>query len=527
MSYQSFGFILFSVAALILYYAVGKKRQCWVLAAANLAFYLIAGSKYLPFLLITMFASFFAGKGISSVYRKADEQLKTAADAAQKKEIRAASKKKAKRILLTGMFIALILLIVCKYTTFILNNVNFFLSLADIPQITMFRLVLPLGISFYTFMAISYVLDIYWKRYPAEKNFLTFAVYLSYFPHIVQGPIDRFNEFKPQLEQGVDLSYKNITHGAQLALWGFFKKLVIADRLGIFVDSVFNNWAQQDGIFIILAVTVFSIQIYADFSGCIDIVTGVSEMFGIKLRKNFNHPYFSKTMPEFWRRWHMSLMEWFKDYVYYPVSAAPFTKKVKKNLKNKNHARAGELFASCFPILAVWLVTGLWHGAAWKFAAWGMFHAALLIGSKVFENTFQNINHRLHINTEKFGFQLWQMLRTFILCCIGRIFFRAQGFMVSLSLIKQMITNTSLSALAGCDLASFGLDWSHIAVAVFSMIVLLVVDILQEKMPLRETLGQKNIFLRWVLIFGCLFAVLLFGIYGPGYDASNFIYEQF
>jgi len=531
MSYQSFGFLLFVAIVLIAYYLFGlitKKLQLWVLAAANLTFYVIAGVKYLPFIMVTMLATFFSAKFISKVYEKTDLKLAECKDAAEKKALRNESKSKAKKILLIGLFVSIILLVVCKYTSFMLGNVNSLLSVFNGPQIPLFRVIMPLGVSFYTFMALSYVLDIYWKRYRAENNFLMYAVYLSYFPHVVQGPIDRFNEFKDQIHNGVSFSYKNITYGAQLALWGFFKKLVIADRLGIFVGGVIDEYEKYDGILIIAALVVYSIQIYADFSGCIDIVTGVSEMFGIKLRKNFNHPYFSKTMPEFWRRWHMSLQEWFKDYVYYPVSASSFTKKVKKHFKNKDMKKSEELFSSCFPILIVWLITGIWHGASWSFVVWGLFHAALLIGSRVFEPVFNWLTKLFHVDTENFGWNLWQMIRTYILCCIGRIFFRASGLVMAFRLIERMITKLSFASIFNIDIiTSTGFGMTDIIISAVSIFVLLVADMLQEKMSVRETLAKQNIIFRWIIIFVGLFAVLIFGIYGPGYDASSFIYEQF
>lgn len=522
MSYQSLGFIVFSAFVVLLYYLVGRKLQLWVLALANLSFYLFAGIEYLPFILVTMLTTFFAGKRMGKIYAKADEKLALCQTPAEKKTVRADAKKDAKRALIAGIVVTLALLVVCKYTSFLLENVNSVLSLVSLPKIEMFKMILPLGISFYSFMALSYILDVYWKRYKAENNFLMYAVYLSYFPHVVQGPIDRFNEFKEQVKEGVKVSYKNITYGAQLSLWGFFKKLVIADRIGMFVDSVMNSWDSSSGLLLIITMAVYSIQIYCDFSGCIDIVTGVSEMMGIKLRKNFNHPYFSKTMPEFWRRWHISLQEWFKDYIYFPVSASNFTRNVKKKYKEKNNLRGMELFSSCFPVCVVWLITGIWHGAAWKFVAWGLFHMMLLVFSQIFEPTSKKINSALKINPKNFIWCFFQMVRTFTLCCIGRVFFRADNLAVSVGVFKRMICN-----FACASNVDFGIDKINVLLSAVAIFVLLIIDILQEKMSLRETLSKRNIVLRWVLIFGLLFSVIIFGIYGPGYNASSFIYEQF
>lgn len=527
MSYQSLFFLIFTAAALLVYYAVPYKVQPWVLTAASILFYLSAGAKYLPFIAVTLISTYLCGLFIGRIYEKSDILLSECSDSAQKKEIRNAAKKKAKRFLILSLVVSIALLAVCKYTAFSINNVNKLLHLVKLPEITVFKIILPLGISFYTFMAISYVLDIYWKRYKAEKNILIYSAFLLYFPHVVQGPIDRFNEFKDQIKNGVPISYKNLTHGAQLALWGFFKKLVIADRLGIFVNKIFDEPDRFNGSALIVALAVYSIQIYADFSGCIDIVSGVSEAFGIKLRKNFNHPYFSRTMAEFWRRWHISLQEFFKDYVYFPVSASAFTKKVKKKLKAKGLKRLEELFTSCFPILIVWLITGIWHGAAWTFIIWGLFHAALLIGSQIFEPLFAKLTKLLRINTDNFGWHFLQMARTFTLCCIGRIFFRAAGIGTALGMIKKILTDTSLSALVRYKASDFGLTVNDVRIMVISVIVLLIADILQEKMPLRETLAKQNIIFRWIIIFAGLFAVIIFGVYGPGYDASSFIYEKF
>ena len=218
MSYQSLGFIVFSAVAVLLYYLFGKKMQIWVLAAANLTFYALAGIKYLPFLLVTMVTTFLAGRWISSIYEKTDKLLAECTEAPQKKVLRADAKKKAKRVLIFSLVIAIALLAVCKYTAFAFENVNMILNALGKSGINTFKMILPLGISFYTFMAISYVLDIYWKRYKAEKNFIYYAVFLSYFPHVVQGPIDRFNEFKEQVNGGVAFKFENITYGAQLSL---------------------------------------------------------------------------------------------------------------------------------------------------------------------------------------------------------------------------------------------------------------------------------------------------------------------
>ncbi len=524
MSYHSIEFLGFVGVVLLVYYTLGRRRQTAVLALANLAFYALVGLKSLPFLLTTALTTFLAAKRIGGIYREYDDRIKAAA-APERKLLRAEAKARAKKALAVGMAVAIGLLVIGKYTAFALENLNAALGLLRLPQLPVFRLLLPLGISFYTFMALSYLLDVYWKRYPAEDSPVAYFAYLSFFPHVVQGPIDRYNDFKRQLEGGVAFSYDRLASGAQLMLWGLFKKLVVADRLGLFVDAAFAYWNLCRGFVLIAAVVTYSIQIYADFSGCIDIVTGVAEMMGITLRKNFNHPYFSRSMGEFWRRWHMSLQEWFKDYIYFPVSTSAFVKNTKRRWAKAGRTRAAELFGSCFPILVVWLVSGIWHGAAWKYVVWGLFHAALLIGGAILEPVFAGVNRRLRIDPGHVAWRAWQTLRTFALCCLGRVFFRADSLRVAFSILGRM-AHPRIAWASLLKPSTYGMNIDRAIVSVAAVVILIVVDAVQERVPIRQTLARRGIALRWLLAYGCLFAVIIFGMYGHGYG-SAFIYERY
>lgn len=532
MGYQSLNFLLFSAVVVLVFYAVGKinrKGQQFVLLAANLAFYIIAGVKYLPFLLVTLFASFFGAKAIGKIYDAADKKLLDAKDIAEKKEIRADSKKKAKKAMLFGVLISLALLIVCKYLLFILKNVNIVIKKLGAEPIGLFKIILPLGISFYTFMAVGYVLDVYWKRIKAENNFIAYSVFLTYFPHIVQGPIGRYGNFKEQFDvkKGVVLDTQNLAFGAELVIWGLFKKLVIADRLSPFVSTFFDDPRSYSGLVMVIAAVLYSIQIYTDFSGCIDIISGVSEMLGIKLEKNFNHPYFSRTIPEFWRRWHISLGDWFKDFVYFPVSTSAPVKKLKKAFKKCGWKKGELLVASCAPTIVVWIITGIWHGASWNYVAWGMFYAALMVGGNIFADFNKAATEKLKIDTETFSWRLFQIVRTFALCCVGRVFFRAEGLRNALVYFKHMFSSLSLDLILDDKIYTYGMDRENFILVLVAIAVLFVADLLEEKIPLRKTLAKQNIVFRYAVILLGIFAVLIFGIYGPQFNASEFIYEQF
>ncbi len=524
MSYHSIQFLGFVGVVLAVYYTVGRRRQTIVIALSNLAFYALSGLKALPFLLTTALVTFLAAKRIGGIYRAYDARIK-AAEAAERKVLRAEAKARAKKALSVGMAVAIGLLVVCKYAAFALENLNAALGLIHLKQLPVFRLLLPLGVSFYTFMALGYLLDVYWKRYPAEESPIAYFAFLSFFPHVVQGPIDRYNDFKRQLKGGVAFSYEKLASGAQLMMWGFFKKLVVADRLGLFVDAAFTHWSRLRGFVLIAAVVTYSVQIYADFSGCIDIVTGVAEMMGISLKRNFNHPYFSRTMGEFWRRWHISLQEWFKDYIYFPVSTSAFVKNTKRRWAKAGRTRAAELFGSCFPILVVWLVSGIWLGAAWKYVVWGLFHAALLIGSAILEPVFAGVNRRLRIDTAHFAWRAWQTLRTFALCCLGRVFFRADDLRTAVAILRKM-ARPGIAWASLLKPSTYGMNIDRAIVSAAAVVILIVVDAVQERLPIRETLNRRGIALRWLLAYGCLFAIVIFGMYGHGYG-SAFIYERY
>ena len=526
MNYQSGTFLLFALAVVFLYYIFGRRLQKYILLFANVAFLIFSGPKYIPFLTVTLVSSYLCGLLIGRIYEKEKLSLNTA-EKEEKKAIRAAAKKKAKRFLVLSLIISIGLLCVCKYLAFIIRNLNTFMQWFSSVQIPLFRIIMPIGISFYTFMAIGYVLDIYWKRYEAEKNPLYYALFLTYFPHFVQGPIDRYNTFKVQIQNGVSVSWHNLTYGAELMLWGFFKKLVIADRIGIFVDSVYGDWQNLSGIIFVIATVMYAVQIYADFSGCIDIVTGLSEMMGIRLAENFHHPYFAKSIPDFWRRWHVSLTSWFRDYVYLPVSTSRIVKKLKSSARTKIGPKAEMQIGLNIPIAVVWILTGIWHGAAWKYIAWGLYYAVLMILGNLFGETNGKIANKLRISVESFCWKTFQVLRTFVLTLIGRVIFRASGLKAAAVILYHTFTDPGWKYILDDKLFSYGLNGYQLLLAACAVLVLWIVDLLQEKMKLRDALAKEPLVFRWILIFGCLFAIIIFGIYGPGYDAASFIYQQF
>lgn len=319
MSFVSLEFIIFVVISLAFYYFLPLKFRWIALLFMSYTFYTIGGGNTIVYLIFTTLTTYLSARGIDFLNKKGKEQKKVT----QERELKKI--KLQKRLMVAFAAISnFSLLFFFKYWNYAVSAIN---GLLDSDRLPVFELILPLGISFYIFQSIGYVIDVYRNKYPAEKNLLKFALFVSFFPQIIQGPISRFDNLGKQLFCGNRFSYDNLRDGIQLAMWGYLKKLVIADRTAIIVNEVFNNYTNYDGGIILLGVIFYCIQLYCDFSGGIDITRAVAKMFGIELRDNFKRPIFATSLADFWRRWHISLGTWMKDYLFYPLSLSkPFIK---------------------------------------------------------------------------------------------------------------------------------------------------------------------------------------------------------
>ncbi len=513
-----------------MYYILPKKCQWVVLLLASICFYLTSDVKYIIFLMSSVLVTW----GFGLLMQKQNDKQKVAVkadgvDREAKKAIKEKFKKKKRWVLAGNLVIILGLLYYCKYTNFTLDNIE---SLSKVfgfeftkPKV---NIILPLGISFYTFQAIGYIMDVYKEKAVAEKNPLKFALFISFFPQVLQGPIARYNDLAPQLMAGHKFEFRNIKLGFELFLYGMFKKLVLADRIGLMVSTVYGDWANYGRYEIILATVLYSVQIYADFSGCMDIITGVAKMFGIDLTSNFNHPYFSKTMPEFWRRWHATLGSWFKDYLFYPISVSGWCQAINRKCRKWFGGEAGRIISGIIPIYAVWFATGFWHGASWKFITWGLFHGTLIALSLIFTPLFDKISVKLKINRECFSFRLFQMTRTFLLCCVGRVFFYANSVGDALKIFKHMWDyNNPWVLLNGGVFVQAGVDTYDYVIIFVSIIILWAVSMMQERFKVREKLEEQNLLFQWLVVYAAIFIIFIFGIYGEGFNAADFLYRDF
>lgn len=529
MSYTSFLYLIFIVLVFCVYYLIRPGFRWIVLLTANFVFYVYSGWDNLLVILLSIVISYLVAVRMGKLHEQFRAKKENGDfDKTQIKALKEANRKQRQHWLLFGLIGVLAVLIAVKYTNFLLRNVYSVMNLFGIAHDDLFfQLVMPLGISFYTFQIISYMVDVYKGKTEPQRNFFKYATYVSFFPSVVQGPIPRYNDLGKQLFEEHRFDFDNLHDGALLILWGFAKKLILAERLNTFVTDIYNNYETCGGVLLALATVAFSVQIYADFSSCMDIASGTARLFGIRLAPNFLRPYFSRTMPEFWRRWHVTLGNWFKDYVFYPISISKFSLKLNKGVRKRFGGEVGRIVTSCIPVLAVWILTGIWHGPEWKYVIWGLFHGILIMLSTIFTPHMENLEEKLHMRTECFSFRLFQMCRTFFLCCVGRVFFRAGSVRMSLTILKRICTTTGLYQILNGGLYLHGLNAANMKVVLCAIAVLFTVSVLQERMDVLETFKKQNLVFRWTLIYALFLAVLIFGCYGPGYDPSAFIYEKF
>lgn len=459
------------------------------------------------------------------VYFSFDESLKVSPlFGKEKAKAFAEYKKKAKRVLIIALILIVSALIYCKFSSKAFDLLQH-LSSGRIA-FSADDIIIPLGISYYTFSSIAYLLDIYWRKIPYEKNYFKLALCMIYFPHIVQGPISRYNRLLSQFESPEPMTYKRICFGLQLMVWGYFKKMVIADRLAILVNEVFGSPELYSGGIFIFAMAFAVFQLYADFSGCMDIVSGASSILGIELDKNFDHPFFSTSIAEFWRRWHATLGSWFKDYIYLPIAVSPRFLKLTKVVKERFGLKASKNLSVIVPLSAVWILTGIWHGTGWNYVLWGIYFGIIIIFSNVFKSQYIKLSKVFRIDTNHWDIKLMQMIRTFILFMFGR-FIVLSGTLEGLhkNIIRLLRWNPWV--FVDGSLYEIGLDRPNLHLALLCIVLMLVIERLQLKYPIRESISKMYLPLRWAIYYAAIFSIIIFGIYGPGYDASAFVYMQF
>ena len=532
MTFIQLDFVAFLAISVALFYICPVKHRWKMLLAISIVFYMIAGVKYLPFILITSFSVYLAGRKIGRIYAQLDETVSTdkTLDRKAKKALREQAKKQAKKFLIACLVFNLAILCISKYTRFLVNPINDFLAMIGSgATFSAAMIIVPLGISYYTFSTLSYLLDVFWKKVDYETNYGRFLLYAIYFPHILQGPIERYGRLGQRLKQELRFDAHRCAYGLQLMLWGYFKKLVIADRLNIFIQSVYSVEQGMNGGFVyIIAGLLDVVYIYSDFSGCMDIARGASDLFGVELDLNFNHPFGSKSVVEFWRRWHMSLGSWFKDYVYYPVSTSKLVKNLNKKARtSKIPPRVSRVLITAIPVTITWVLTGTWHGNGLGYVCWGCYYAFMILMSVSFGEDLTRLGTKLHINYNTTSWRFIQAARTTLIFADGRLLTSPGSLENTWYICKNILITFNPWVFFDGTLTSHGLDLLNVCVAIAAILVFFVVSQLQTRGSVRDMIGRQNLVVRWMIYFAAMIVIAVFGIYGPGYNAASFVYMAF
>ena len=531
-SYISVAFLaIFLPAALLLYTIVPKKARPFAILVASFAFFWFISEFLILYLIASILSIYLLALLLERLKAKRDSALQAAASREEKKQIKKQSQSKQLAVVIAGVVINIGMLAVLKYSPFLFTNINLFFRLThmdaavEVPQF-----LAPIGISFYSLQAVSYIHDVYKDKIKADKNIARVALFMSFFPIIMEGPICRYADTAYDLYAGKRLQFKNLTFGAQRIAFGAFKKMVIADRLNIIVTTIFKDYEafDYDGGLIALGAILYTLELYMEFSGTIDVVIGSGEMFGVRIPENFRQPFFSKSISEFWQRWHITLGTWFRDYIFYPVTMSKPMKKMTKSCRKKLGRHYGPLPASIIAFFCVWLCNGLWHGAGWEYIFFGMYHFALISLGSLILPLSNSLFEKWHIDRNKLPYKIFAIIRTALLVCIGELIFNARGLTDALRMLKVLFTKFTFKSWVDGSVLSLGLDIHDVIILILAVAVVFAVGIIKEKgKSPRELIAQKPIFVRWPIYIALVVATVGFGAYGAGYIPIDPIYANF
>ena len=527
MSITSLNYFVFLALTTLIYYVCPKKIRWIALLTFSGAFFLLASWQVCYYFLFGTTVAYIGARIMG-------EKCKT---------------EKQKQLVLTlSICLEMAMLFLLKYINIIPSTLN---GIGELFQINLgfakVNLIAPIGISYFTLSLWGYMVDVYRSTVPAEKNYCKLALFTCYYPCLVSGPFIRYPEMKKEFFEPEKLDWDNIFKGFHRIVYGVLKKVFIADTLAGFVNMIFADTAKYSGQFIVMGVAMYAIQIYCDFSGCMDIVIGSSKLYGVKLPENFESPFFSRNLSEFWRRWHITLGLWGKDYIMYPLLKSEKFQTLGKKAKKRFGKKIGKKIPVILSILILWVFIGIWHGALYKYIfAAGLLPWFYFSCSELFGDFFKTVNEKLHLKTETFLFHLFQSLRTIALMLIVWLFALAPAFMQSGEIFARMISLPSSEAFLAnvkelfiVELLPADLNPEIAALLirryvirytllVLSLMAITVIDYLKYRgIDVAEKFNHQFVVIRYFLLLLMIATVVCFGVYGPGYDPADFIYGGF
>lgn len=480
MLFNSLNFLVFFPIVVAAYFFIPQRFRWILLLIASYYFYMSWNYKYIILIVLSTVVDYFAGLYLPKIKNE--------------------SKKKG--LLFLSLFTNLGLLFSFKYFNFFSENINYFFDKLSIQySIPNFDILLPVGISFYTFQTLSYTIDVYKGKKEPEKHFGKFALYVSFFPQLVAGPIERSERLLPQFHRKVYFNYERIKNGLLLMVWGFFKKVVIADRIAEYVDIVYTKPESFDSLQNFLATIFFSFQIYCDFSGYSDIAIGTALILGYDLMINFKRPYLARNIRDFWKRWHISLSTWFRDYLYIPLGGNRVVK-----------------WRWYFNLFMTFLISGLWHGANWTFVVWGALHGIYQVIGILSDKYRMGIKQSFGITRHKYLHSFIETSTTIFLAWFAWIFFRANHVGDAFVVIQKIFSFNYLSEAV--NLFQFKIDF---VLSLFLIGILFVVELFEEHYSIGERIRASRSGFKWGLLILVLLAIMIIG----KWEESNFLYFQF
>lgn len=518
MTYTSFVFFIVYFGITFLLYTLCPQKYKWcVLLIGSWTFYAVASKFHVIPLLLSTVVVWAAGLIIGKLDDDFNVKKKTL-EKPEQKSLKEKYKRYKRDVLAVGVIVTLGILVFMKYSGFFGETVNSVFG-SNLPKL---QIIQPLGISFYTLQAVSYITDVYRGKYKPCKNPLRISLYLSFMMTIIEGPIARYDQLGTQLNNGKVFSFKDFSFGAQLVVWGLFKKIVIADRAAMLVNFVFDTNNDCGGFAIILGVLLYTLQLYCDFSGVMDILSGLGEMMGIELPKNFTQPFFAKSINEFWQRWHISLGSWLRDYVFYPVSLSKPFMKLSKSARKRFNPYYANLIPTSVALFFVWFSNGMWHGAGWKYIVYGLYYYFLMMLGLFLEPLSTKMCDKLKINRESKQFGVFRTVRTFIIVNFGMLIFRADNLKTVGSMVTSVFTKPT------SDILSLSLDKKDFAIIIIGVIALIVIGVLNERgISVRAEVAKLPFALKFIIYLVAVFSVIIFGAYGENYGVQDLIYANF